>query len=137
MVTQDEQYLDLLSIFHYVVAGLTALFSSVFLIHVGIGIAMVSGAFEGGDPAARVFGWVFIIFPSVLILGGWALAVVMVMAGGRLKKRVSRMFCMVVAGCECVLMPFGTVLGVFTIIVLMKDSVKELFAANEATQGTS
>jgi hypothetical protein len=28
-------------------------------------------------------------------------------------------------------MPFGTVLGVFTLIVLMRGSVKQLFAANK------
>jgi hypothetical protein len=33
------------------------------------------------------------------------------------------------AAIACMLMPFGTVLGVFTIIVLMRPSVKELFAA--------
>jgi hypothetical protein len=32
-------------------------------------------------------------------------------------------------------MPFGTILGVFTIIVLMKDSVKELFSASRPFQG--
>jgi hypothetical protein len=31
------------------------------------------------------------------------------------------------AGIACVFMPFGTVLGVFTIIVLMRDSVRRLF----------
>jgi len=31
------------------------------------------------------------------------------------------------AGVECMFMPFGTVLGVFTIIVLMRPSVKEIF----------
>jgi hypothetical protein len=31
------------------------------------------------------------------------------------------------AGVECLFMPVGTVLGVFTIIVLVRDSVKELF----------
>jgi len=46
-----------------------------------------------------------------------------------LKRRVSYTFCLVVAGIECILMPFGTVLAVFTIVVLMKDSVKALFAA--------
>lgn len=33
----------------------------------------------------------------------------------------------VVAGVSYTFMPFETVLGVFTIIVLMRDSVKELF----------
>jgi hypothetical protein len=36
------------------------------------------------------------------------------------------------AGVECLFMPFGTVLGVFTIIVLMRESVKQVFAANKS-----
>ena len=39
-MTQDEQHLDLLAIFHYIVGGLTALFSCIFLLHVAMGIAM-------------------------------------------------------------------------------------------------
>jgi hypothetical protein len=34
---------------------------------------------------------------------------------------------MVIAALLCMFMPFGTVLGVFTIIVLVRDSVKALF----------
>jgi len=37
------------------------------------------------------------------------------------------MFCLVMAGVECIFTPFGTVLGVLTIIVLVRPSVKELF----------
>ena len=129
-MTQDEQYLDLLSIFHYVVAALTAAFSCIFLIHVAIGVAMLAGAFDGGrDAPPRAFGWLFILGPSVFILMGWALAAFMIAAGRRLKRRTSRTFCLVVAGVECAAMPFGTVLGVFTIVVLMKESVRQLFAA--------
>ena len=36
MITEDEKNLDLLALFHYIVAGLTALFSCMFLIHVAI-----------------------------------------------------------------------------------------------------
>jgi hypothetical protein len=36
-------------------------------------------------------------------------------------------FCLVMAGVECLFMPFGTVLGVFTILVLNRQTVKELF----------
>jgi len=32
-----------------------------------------------------------------------------------------------VAAVECIFMPFGTVLGVFTIIVLNRPSIKALF----------
>jgi len=53
-MTQDEQHLDLLSIFHYVVGSLTAFFSCFPLIHVIMGIFMLSGAFEGGE-LSRVY----------------------------------------------------------------------------------
>ena len=48
-------------------------------------------------------------------------------AGRRLAQRRSYMFCMVMAGVACMLTPVGTVLGVFTIIVLNRPSVRRLF----------
>lgn len=129
-MNQDEQYLNLLSAFHYVAGGLTAFFSSIFLMHVAMGIAMLCGVFEGEEAPPRVLGWFFILFPGAFILAGWTLSGLIIAAGRRLKRRTSHTFCLVVAGLECILMPFGTVLGVFTIIVLMRDSVKELFSAN-------
>ena len=130
-MTQDEEHLNLLAIFHYVVGGLTALFSCVFLLHVGMGIAMLCGAFDGANAPPRFLGWFLIVFPSVFILAGWTLAGFIIAAGRRLQRRVSRTFCLVVAALECILMPFGTVLGIFTIIVLTKDSVRGLFPANQ------
>lgn len=127
-MTQDEQHLDLLAIFHYIVGGMTALFSSMFLIHVGMGIAMLNGALDGKDPPPKLFAWVFIVIGSVCVVAGWTLAGFIIAAGRRLKRRASHMFCLAVAGLECFLMPFGTVLGVFTLIILQKEPVKQLFA---------
>lgn len=132
-MTQDEQNLNLLAIFHYVVAGLTALFSCMFLAHVAMGIAMLCGAFEGKEAPPRFLGWFFIIFPSVFILVAWTLAGFILAAGIKLRRRTSRTFCLVVAGLECMMMPFGTVLGVLTIAVLMKDSVRVLFEPKVGT----
>jgi hypothetical protein len=115
VMTKDEQNLDLLSTFHYVVGGITALFSCFPLIHMAIGIVMLSGALDGKDAPPRFFAWFFVLFAAIFIVFGWALAVLMILAGRRLRQRVSRTFCLVVAGIECVLAPFGTVLGVFTI----------------------
>jgi len=130
-MTQNEQHLNLLAIFHHVVGGLTALFSCMFLLHVAMGIAMLCGAFDGKDTPPKFFAWFFILFPSVFILAGWTLSGFIIAAGRKLKHRASYTFCLVIAGLECILMPLGTVLGVFTIIVLMKDSVKQLFTANQ------
>jgi hypothetical protein len=128
-MNQDEQHLDLLAIFHYVVGGLTMLGSCVFLFHVGMGIAMLTGAFgHGKDAPPKGLGWVLVAIGSAAVLLGWTLGILMIVAGRKLRRRVSRVFCLVMAGIECIVQPFGTVLGVFTIIVLVRPSVAELFA---------
>jgi hypothetical protein len=38
---------------------------------------------------------------------------------------------------ECLFIPFGTILGVFTIIVLSRESVKTLFAIAASEQGAT
>ena len=126
-MNQDEQNLDLLGIFHYIVGGMTAFFACFPIIHLVIGIALISGKFDGGDPPPAFFGWLFVIIASVFILFGWVLAAIIIIAGRRLRQRRSQTFCFVVACVECIVMPFGTVLGVFTIIHLSRDSVRQLF----------
>ena len=127
---QDTEQLRLLSIFHYVVAGMGAMFSMIPIIHLVIGISIVLGGFEdfesGAAPPA-FFGWMFIIIPAVFILFGLATAACVAIAGRRLGHHRSYTYCLVIAGIECMFMPFGTVLGVFTLIVLMRPTVKELF----------
>jgi hypothetical protein len=39
----------------------------------------------------------------------------------------------VIACIECLFMPFGTILGVFTLIVLSRESVKKLFLSDPAS----
>lgn len=119
--------MDLLAIFHYVVGGLTALFACIPLIHVTIGIFLLTGDMSGPNPPPAAVGWLFIVLGSAFSMGGWTLAAFMIAAGRRLKQRRSRTFCMVVAGIECLVMPFGTVLGVLTLILLNKESAAALF----------
>ena len=128
-MNEDEKYLQLLSIFHYVVGGLAACFACIPIIHLSIGIAMLVGAI---DDAPEFVGAFMVVIAMFAILVGWTLAVCIIVAGRYLAKRKRYMFCLVIAAISCVFMPFGTVLGVFTIIVLMRPSVKELFAVNKA-----
>ena len=134
-MTDDDRNIDVLAIFHYVVGGMTALFSCLFLLHVAMGIAMLCGAFDGKDAPPKILAWFFIVIPSIFILAGWMLAGFIIVAGRKLKRRVDRTFCLVIAGIECMLMPFGTVLGVFTIMVLMKDSAKLIFTDRHTVDG--
>jgi hypothetical protein len=136
-MNEDLQYLKLLSIFHYVVGGLAALFSFIPAIYVVIGILAVCipGSFEGQGEAMPLFiGWIFIIMGAVLMVVGWAFSACIFIAGRSLARRVHYMFCIVMAAIECIFMPFGTVLGVFTIVVLARPSVKEMFELNAVPQ---
>jgi hypothetical protein len=133
-MSQDSEHLKLLSIFHYVVAGLTALFACIPFIHFFMGLALATGAFPDTDPEAQPVGIFIMVFAGLFILAGWALAVLIAYAGRSLQTRRRYTYCLVMAGVECIFMPFGTVLGVFTIIVLMRDSVKPLFGRPAAIQ---
>lgn len=130
-MNQDMEHLNLLGIFHYVVATIAALFSLFPVIHLCIGIWMMSGGFaesrNPAEPDPRVFGIFFVAFALVFIIAGLAFAVCTALAGRWLRQRTKYLFCMVMAGIECMFIPFGTVLGVFTIIVLQRPGVKSLF----------
>jgi hypothetical protein len=130
-MTQDEKHLNLISIFQIIFGGLKILFSCVFLIHVAIGVAMLLGAIDGKDAPPRVVGLFMVLFGTGFILVGWIIATMMIVLGVKLRRRTSRTFCLVAAGIECISMPFGTILGVFTIVLLMKDSVRALFETNK------
>ena len=133
-MNQDLQHLKLLSIFHYVVGGIIALFSCFPIIHIIMGIVFIispeSLAPPGEPSPPSWFGWIFVVMGSTIILIGWTLAALVLAAGRFLGNQTHYTFCLVMAAIECACMPFGTVLGVFTIIVLMRESVKELFSTD-------
>ncbi|MCL7713051.1 hypothetical protein [Stenotrophomonas mori] len=130
--TDDAAQLRLLSIFHYVVAALTGLFSLFPVLHLVMGLAMVSGRMPsssgGPELEPQLVGWIFVVFAAVAITLGLALAASIAYAGRCLARRRRHTLCLVVAGLSCLLMPFGTVLGVFTLVVLLRPSVKAAFA---------
>jgi len=128
--SQDAQHLQLLSIFHYVVAGLAGLFSLLPVVHLVIGLMVATESVGGPDEKiGQMVGWMFVAFASAFILGGFAYAACLAVAGRFIARRSHYTFCLVMAGMSCVFFPFGTVLGVFTLIVLVRPSVKEMFEA--------
>ena len=84
----------------------------------------------GKDQPPAAIGLVFVIFASIFILFAWTFAALLAFAGRSLSQRKRYTFCLVMACVACLNMPFGTVLGIFTIIVLMRPSVKALFTAS-------
>ena len=124
---QDLEQLKLLAIFHYVAAGMAALVACIPIMHFVMGLALATGALGDSDPGTRPVGFGIMAFAAFFIVAGWTFAALVAFAGRSLQTRRRYTYCLVMAGIECIFMPVGTVLGVFTIIVLVPDSVKQLF----------
>ena len=128
----DSEQLQLLAIFHYIIAGLAALFSFLPLLYTTIGAVFIFAARHGtpkpGEELPPEFlGWLFVVLGSVLFLAGLAMAVCILIAGRSLSRREGYSFALVIACIECLFIPFGTILGVFTIVALSRESVKASF----------
>ncbi len=124
----DREHLQILAVFHFVLGGFTALAACFPLIHLGIGLFMLlkPEAFDRSPPPAFL-AWLFIILAGGLILAGWFLALLFVLGGISLARRRRLLFCQIVAALACLMIPWGTLLGVFTLVVLSRPSVKPLF----------
>ena len=134
-VNSDVQHLNLLSIFHYVVGGMLYLFGCIPIFHLIIGLVFLFAPLLSNKPQdseAAVIGFVFVLFALTFITAAWTLATMILIVGRKLARQRSYMFCLVIACVECIFMPCGTVLGVFTIIVLSRPSVKALFNPSAA-----
>ena len=132
-MNHDTEHLWLLAIFHYVVAALAALFSFFPLLYSAMGGFMLYAAHHPGphnqEPPPAIVGWIFIALGVLFFLIGLAMAICILVAGRSLARQRHYWFAFIVACIECVFVPFGTILGVFTIIVLSRESVKTLFSA--------
>lgn len=127
----DEEHLKLLSLFYYILGGVNALLACIPIIHVTIGLFIIfsSSAIhtKPGDPAPAIIGFLFVFFGGAIIILGWTLAALKIYAGYCISKRKKRIFCLVIAAIGCLGIPIGLILGVFTFIVLLRPSVKDLY----------
>lgn len=135
----DNDHLWLLSIFYYIVGGMIALFACFGIIHLVLGIMMIADptAFRGNadrlpSPIDGLFGWMFALAGGCFLFGGWTMAAINVYVGRCLQRRKRWLFAVVVAAVDCCWMPFGTVLGVFSLVVLLRPSVKRQFGIDIA-----
>lgn len=127
----DLRQLRLLSIFHFVAAGLAVLgllflFGHYLLMQTFMTDPAFVKAQQGPDPAQffALFRWFYLVM-GVLMAAG---AVGNLLSGLYLRRQVHRSFSFVIAVLNCLHIPIGTVLGVFTIVVLSRESVRRLYA---------
>ncbi|MDQ2800954.1 MAG: hypothetical protein M3Y13_15080 [Armatimonadota bacterium] len=130
----DQENLKTLVTCHYVLAGITCLLNIVTGLYMIYHPGPIQPAALPNDPFAdtifsnskmnsmfMVLGWFGLAF-------GLTLGAMTAYAGKCLQARKRYIFILVIAALNCAfIMPLGTVLGVFTFIVLSRPSVKELF----------
>lgn len=132
---QDAEHLRLLTIFHYIFGGLCYAGSLFGLFYMLMGtlftrIIAEAGTKGGSPPPPPQFGWMFIAIGAVVMLICLAMGTGCILSARWMKARRNRTFCMVVAGFSCLSIPFGTAIGVFTLIVLGRPTVALLFNEN-------
>lgn len=149
----DLGHLKTLAIFHYVWGGLTMLLSCFAIIYIVLGLAALNDPSifapppRPGFPAANqqppppeFIGYFFIGCGSAVLLLGWVEGILTILSGRGIARQRGRVFSLVMAGINCLSVPLGTTLGVFTFIVLMRPSVQALYeqrAAERAAGGAA
>lgn len=127
----DVEHLRLLAIFHFVSAALAfvgVLFASLYFVliwAVFANPAIWAQSQEGPPPDAiiTVFRW----FTGIGVVWFVVACVGNLLSGLFLRTRRHRTFSMVIAGINCLHIPLGTLLGVFTLVVLGRESVRKLY----------
>ncbi len=133
---KDTDHLRLLAVFHFIFAGLSVLGLGFMVFHYSIMQVIFSRPeiqnAQGGPPPEMIKK-ILLIFYSVmavvLIIGG----ILNLLSALFLKSRKNRFYSLIIGGLNCVQVPIGTALGIFTIMVLTRDSVRRMY--EEQTQG--
>jgi hypothetical protein len=135
---RDREHLRLLSIFHLVFAGLAILGMGFLFFHYSMMHTIFTNpdmwkSPKGAAPPPKAildtFIWFYLFFGAVLLTG----LVLNLLSAYCLWQRSHRLFSLIIGGLNCLQIPFGTALGVFTIIVLSRDTVRELYSGKSAT----
>jgi hypothetical protein len=83
-----------------------------------------------GNPSdPRFLGLMFLSIGLVVLFIGLSITFLTYWAGRCIRDRRHRTFCVIVACLSCLHVPFGTAIGVCTLIVLGRPSVQALFEA--------
>ena len=130
----NAEHMNLLSIFYFAFGGLSLLGAFILLIYMVVFGAIFSNKTiqesinqqPEGEVVNYVFGIVSVVFLVIFILV-LAVGILQIIAGFRLRQKRNRNFIIVVAVLALLSFPLGTILGIFTIIVLSRPAVIEMF----------
>lgn len=142
-MNSDRQHLSVLSLLHYVHGGLLLVGSLFPLLFMGLGIFFLvappvvptpgPNQPPGPEPGAifAMVGGMYAAMGGIGVLYCWLLAAASIAAGRWLGRYRSWKACNIASGICCFDIPIGTVLGIFSILVLQRPTVKAMFQAVE------
>jgi hypothetical protein len=147
-----RERLRLLAIGFYVKGAVGAVIISFFLIHffVFLGFSFMSESAWNPSPKSVITALSLSVSPSpsprpvnqgppvvmfrifaavigLIILLGWAFGALTIYAGRCVNKRAHRLFVFIMAGLNCALIPWGTLLGIATFYVLQSPAGRRAF----------
>jgi hypothetical protein len=133
-MSKDKNDLKVLAFFYFLLAGLLLLVALGCLVYFVIGVALLmdpdfhkSSAIGLGNAFGAVIAVVFLF----LFLVSGTYAVLCFLAARKMRRRVNRDFSVTVAALICILFPVGTLLGVFSLRILNRPSMLELYRLGE------
>jgi len=130
----DKEHLRLLAIFHYISGGMAIFFALLFFFYtvlmsvIPVEILNTSNVQVPGASPEQVLGvitWLFGVLGTLSIIYG----LLQIVSGHFMFRHKHRIFRFVVAIPNLIFIPYGTLLAVFTLIVLDRSSVKDLYVA--------
>ncbi len=128
----DEEHLKLLSLGYLIsgimsalAAGLGMMYASV--VGIGMRALLQTTHAASGQPPPAFIGWILAAVGISIFLALAGMAVAKFYTVKFLKARKFRVFCMIVAAFTCLDLPYGTILGVCSFLVLSRNSVIRMF----------
>jgi len=139
-MNKDLDHLKILGILHTIWGVLAILFGLLFgIMYIGIGAAAAASPNSTTDDSGMssgAFGGIFIVVGIVFLVAAVIYGILMIMAGGKLRKQRGYGFCFFVAILDLLGFP-SIILGIFTLIVLNRPTVKELFKGGAIPPGAA
>jgi hypothetical protein len=134
----DEEHLRLLGLFHYIFGGIVLAYSALVLLYFVFFLFVFETIWH--DYPMNTFSYQEELNPGffklLMIIGIFIFVIMLVvgilelLSGKFIKAKKHRNFSYVIAIINLLSIPYGTILGIMTLTVLGKNSVKELYFRN-------
>jgi hypothetical protein len=106
-----------------------------------MGLSMVfspmSWTSNGGEAPPPIMEWIFAGIGGFWVLGALIFGILTIVSGRYISQRRNKTFSIVIGAINCLFMPLGTILRIFTIVTLSKKEIIDLYNDRQNLEGVS